>query len=106
MAPKSVCDAHELLIQNIERIQKGQGQLYDLDREKAAELADIKVSLAKLTENMSSGFQAMTEQNELLRKMIQSQSGHKWKPGHMVALAGTFFGSASVVVAAWLQRKQ
>lgn len=104
MNEKTVCDAHNLLLQTVQQIQEGQASLYSLDREKAAELSEIKVAMAKMEASTVSGFQNIEAQFDSLRKMIAAQSTHKWKPGHLVALAGSFFGSAGIVLAAWISR--
>lgn len=101
---KTVCDAHVLLLQTVERVQVGQEKLYNLDREKAAELSEIKVSMARMEASTGAGFETLAEQIESLRKMIAAQSSRHWKPGHLVALAGSFFGSAGIVLAAWINR--
>jgi len=101
---KTVCDAHVLLLQTVERVQAGQEKLYNLDREKAAELSEIKVSMARMEASTGAGFETLAEQIESLRKMITAQNTRKWKPAHLVALAGSFFGSAGIVLAAWISR--
>ena len=101
---KTVCDSHVLLLQTVDRVQAGQEKLYNLDREKAAELSEIKISMARMEASTGSGFETLAEQIESLRKMIQAQNTHHWKPGHLVALAGSFFGSAGIVLAAWISK--
>ena len=101
---KTVCDAHVLLLQTVERVQDGQEKLYNLDREKASELAEIKTAMARMEASTGAGFETLAEQIESLRKMIQSQNTRHWKPGHLVALAGSFFGAAGIVLAAWISR--
>ena len=101
---KTVCDAHVLLLQTVERVQDGQEKLYNLDREKAAELAEIKTAMARMEASSGAGFETIAEQIETLRKMIVAQNTRHWKPGHFVALAGSFFGAAGIVFAAWIQK--
>jgi hypothetical protein len=101
---KTVCDAHVLLLQTVERIQDGQEKLYNLDRDKAEELSEIKTSMARMEASTGAGFETIAEQIESLRKMIVAQNTRHWKPGHIVALAGSFFGSAGIVLAAWISR--
>lgn len=101
---KTVCDAHVLLLQTVERVQDGQEKLYNLDREKAAELSEIKTAMARMELSTEAGFETIAEQIESLRKMIIAQNSRHWKPGHFVALAGSFFGAAGIVFAAWIQK--
>lgn len=101
---KTVCDAHVLLLQTVERVQDGQEKLYNLDREKAAELSEIKTAMARMEASSGAGFETIAEQIETLRKMIVAQNTRHWKPGHFVALAGSFFGAAGIVFAAWIQK--
>jgi hypothetical protein len=101
---KTVCDAHVLLLQTVERIQDGQEKLYNLDRDKAEELSEIKTSMARMEASTGAGFETIAEQIESLRKMIVAQNSKHWKPGHIVALAGSFLGSAGIVLAAWISR--
>jgi hypothetical protein len=101
---KTVCDAHVLLLQTVERIQDGQEKLYNLDRDKAEELSEIKTSMARMEASTGAGFETIAEQIESLRKMIVAQNTRHWKPGHIVALAGSFLGSAGIVLAAWISR--
>ena len=99
-----MCDAHVLLLQTVERVQDGQEKLYNLDREKAHELSEIRTAMVRMESSNEAGFKTMAEQYESLKKLIASQSSRKWRPGHFVALAGSFFGSAGIVVAAWLTK--
>lgn len=86
-------------------MQNGQEKLYNLDREKAAELSEIKTSMARMEASAGAGFETLAEQIDSLRKMIVAQNTRHWKPGHFVALAGSFFGAAGIVMAAWIQKK-
>lgn len=86
-------------------MQDGQAALYNLDREKAKELSTINTSMARMEATTNAGFESIAEQIESLKKMISAQNTRHWKPGHFVALAGSFFGSAGIVLAAWIQSK-
>lgn len=99
------CDAHVLLLQTVERMQDGQEKLYNLDREKAKELSEINTAMVRIESSTNAGFVLINEQMESLKKMITAQNSKRWKPGHFVALAGSFFGSAGIVFAAWIQSK-
>lgn len=101
---KTLCDAHNILIENVRLVQESQEKLFNLDRGKASELSDIKIAVARLEMSTQAGFDSVAEQLESLRKLIAAQNSKHWKPGHLVALAGSFFGSAGIVIAAWITK--
>lgn len=104
MAPKSTCDAHDLLLQNLDGLKSGQNQLYNLDREKAEKMAEIKESVARLEESTKAGFSAVKEWQESfeekqrnrdmelnanMSKLIAMSSRRKWTAGKIIALVSS-----------------
>lgn len=111
MAPKTVCDAHDLLLQNLDGLKQGQKQLYDLDREKSDKMAEIKESVARLEESTKAGFTAVkewqvafeekqgkrdAELNANMSKLIMLSSRRKWTPKSIVALIGAIGGGGGI----------
>lgn len=111
MAPKSVCDAHGLLMNNLEGLKKGQEQLYNLDREKASEMSEIKISVARLEESTKAGFSAVKEWqdtfeqtqkerdrelNANMSKLILLSSRKKWTPRAKIALLSAVVGPTGI----------
>lgn len=105
---KEVCTAHELLLQNFASIQKGQSDLYALDREKAEKLGVIEVSVARLEVSTSAGFDRLEKQSELFyentAKEIEKLSAivakaalrRRWTPRAVIALVSSIFGSGGI----------
>lgn len=107
MAPKTVCDAHGLLVGNLNEIKLGQNQLFDLDREKAKEMSEMRESVVRLETSTSAGFKAIEkwqndfekEQRERDAKILAGLSRNTrpmWTPKNIVALAGAIFGTGGV----------
>lgn len=111
MAPKTVCDAHDLLLQNLDGLKQGQKQLYDLDREKSDKMAEIKESVARLEESTKAGFTAVKEWQEAfeekqgkrdaelnanMSKLIMLSSRRKWSPKAIIALASAIIGPTGI----------
>lgn len=105
------CDAHELLVDVLNGLKKGQNQLYDLDREKAKEMAEIKESVARLEESTKAGFSAVNqwqeafekkqetrdaELNANMSKLISLSSRRRWSPKMIVALVGAVIGPSGI----------
>lgn len=107
MAQKTVCDAHGLLVGNLAEIKEGQKQLFDLDREKAKEMSELRESVARLEESTAAGFSANktwqenfeSEQRARDEKILLSLSRNtrqRWTPKNIVALAGALCGTGGV----------
>lgn len=115
MAPqngKSVCDAHEFFSVTLIRVQETTEKIGD-------EVAEGNVRNAKLeitVENLVDKFNAFCTESEKSRNdqldridrlydlMREDRKKSKWRPAHFVALAGSFFGAAGIVLAAWITR--
>lgn len=111
MAQKTVCDAHGILVGVLDELKKGQNQLYDLDREKAKEMAEIKESVARLEESTKAGFSAVNqwqeafeekqekrdaELNANMSKLISLSIRRRWTPKMIVALIGAIIGPSGI----------
>lgn len=105
------CDAHGLLVEVLNGLKKGQDQLYDLDREKAKEMSDIKESVARLEESTKSGFSAVNQWQEAFEKkqetrdaelnlnvakLISLSSRRRWSPKMIIALVGAVIGPSGI----------
>jgi hypothetical protein len=107
MAPKTVCDAHGILVDVLDGLKKGQIQLYDLDREKAREMSEIRESVARLETSTSAGFTAIEtwqkafekKQSDRDAKIIESLSRApraKWTPKTIIGLVGAIVGPSGI----------
>jgi|WetSurMetagenome_2_1015567.scaffolds.fasta_scaffold73323_3 hypothetical protein len=113
------CDSHEQLVSEMQRVYRNQSQLYDLDRERVAQLSAISVSVARVEEKqtsmsdkmeqMLSEFEAQSvSSNSTINKLLAVFEGgenrklkRKWKPENTVALIsalGGLSGLASVLI--------
>lgn len=105
------CEAHELLVDVLNGLKQGQHQLYNLDREKAKEMSDIKESVARLEESTRSGFSAVTawqesfEKKQLERdadlstnmgKLLSMTARRRWTPKTIIALIGAIVGPSGI----------
>jgi len=111
MAEKGVCDAHGLLIQNLDGLKKGQDQLYNLDREKASQMSEIKLSVARLEESTKAGFASVKEWQESfeekqnkrdqelganMNKLLVLSARRRWTPKMVVALLSAIIGPTGI----------
>jgi hypothetical protein len=113
------CDSHGQLVAELQRIHSDQSQLYDLDRERAAQLSTISISVARVEEKqtsmsgkmeqMLSEFEAQSvSSNSTINKLLAVFEGgenrklkRKWKPENTVALVsalGGLSGLASILI--------
>ena len=105
------CEAHELLVEVLDGLKKGQNQLYDLDREKAKEMSDIKQSVARLEESTKAGFLSVQawqesfeakqsardlELNGNMSKLLSMTARRKWTPKSIIALVGAIVGPTGI----------
>jgi hypothetical protein len=117
MAGKTECGAHSLLMQNLDGLRKGQEQLYNLDRGKAAEMSEIKISVARLEESTKAGFSSVkewqdafeekqgrrdAELNANMSKLISLSSRRKWTPRAKIALLSAVIGPSGLAAAVFL----
>lgn len=109
MAPRAVCDAHEILVGVLDGLKEGQNQLYNLDREKAKEMSALRESVARLEESTTAGFSANetwqktfeSAQRErdakILESIKRSPARAKWTPKAIIGLVGAIGGSSGVL---------
>lgn len=105
------CEAHELLVEVLDGLKKGQNQLYDLDREKAKEMSDIKQSVARLEESTKAGFLSVQawqesfetkqsardlELNGNMSKLLSMTARRRWTPKMVIALIGAIVGPSGI----------
>ena len=105
------CEAHELLVEVLNGLKQGQNQLYNLDREKAKEMSDIKESVARLEESTRAGFLAVTawqdefeakqqardaELNGNMTKLLSMTARRRWTPKMIIALIGAVIGPSGI----------
>ena len=109
------CEAHDGLVENINRVHKSIGQLYDLDREKTDKLSSVQVSLAKIEAQNASGFSQLTHWQEeferqsasreaRLERMINGMSKRRWTPQFIVGLVAAVLGPSGVAAIITLVR--
>lgn len=105
------CEAHELLVDVLNGLKQGQNQLYNLDREKAKEMSDIKESVARLEESTRAGFSAVrtwqeefemkqqardAELNGNMTKLLSMTARRRWTPKTIIALIGAIVGPSGI----------
>lgn len=105
------CEAHELLTEVLDGLKNGQNQLYNLDREKAKEMSELKQSVTRLEESTKAGFLAVNtwqesfEKKQLERdaalnvnmtKLLAASSRRKWSSKAIIALAGAILGPGGI----------
>jgi len=104
MPSSGICDAHDLLLDNLNGLKAGQNQLYNLDREKTDKMAEIKLSVARLEESTKAGFASVkewqesfeekqskrdSELNANMSKLIAMSARRKWTTGKIIALVSS-----------------
>ena len=109
------CEAHEGLVQNIDRVHKSIGQLYDLDREKTDKLSSVQVTLAEIKSQNTAGFSQLAHWQEeferqsasreaRLERMINGTSKRRWTPQFIVGLVAAVLGPSGVAAIITLVR--
>lgn len=111
MAPRTECGAHSLLIQNLESLKSGQEQLYNLDRGKASEMSEIKLSVVRLEESTKNGFSAIHEWQESfekkqserdatlqasMNKVLSMYASRRWSPKALIGLISAIVGPTGI----------
>jgi hypothetical protein len=111
MPSSGICDAHDLLLDNLNGLKAGQNQLYNLDREKTDKMSDIKLSVARLEESTKAGFSAVREWQEAfeekqskrdselnanMSKLLAMSSRRKWTPKMVIALLTAVIGPSGI----------
>lgn len=106
-----VCDSHTALESSINRIHGSIAQLYDIDRKRADDFSEMKVSVARIEEQTHAGFARLEQWQEEFQSHAQSrderiekalaqittnQKKRKWSPQTIVALVSSILGPAGI----------
>jgi flagellar motility protein MotE (MotC chaperone) len=104
-----VCAAHGSLESALDGVRDGVRQLYDLDREKTERLGKFDVSLARLEEKTTAGFQrleqwqeefesAQAARDERLDRTLRLMQPKRWTPAQKVAMVSAILGPTGIAV--------
>jgi len=111
------CEAHDLLVKDVERVKNDIGDLYSLDRQAQQDMAEIKQDIAEIkidNKNIKTDLAEMKENQKEMRQdlqtvtttingindNIQNLSKNKWQPKDYVAVITSALALAGVVVTA------
>ena len=96
--PPSVCAAHDLLVSNVQDVKKSTGDTYDLIREQAKEMSEMKLSIVKMEGSMIEFRAGQSATDDTLKRIEHyiSRQSPRWTPKSIVSLVATLLGSGGV----------
>lgn len=125
------CEAHDLLISELERVKNNESQLYELDRKRQTQLADIQSSISEIkvkNQNMENDIQELktdmshvkTDMSEVktdvsevkavvtnldatVNEINKRAASKRWQPQDYVAIIVAALALAGTIVTALLK---
>lgn len=118
-----LCEAHEILVQELDRVKNNQSELYSLDRERREQLSDIQNSITQIREenqNMKNDITELkTDMSSVKADMgtvkqdlasvktsitkIEANTKKSWEPKDYVAVIVAVLAMAGTVLSAILK---
>lgn len=99
------CDRHEDLVDELKRVKNSQSELYQLDRNKAETMAEIREDVATLKadskhtkEKVDSLCDEVGEIKESIGKIKTAVENKKWSPKDYIALVSTILSSSVICI--------